>query len=102
MSYQAMFAVFAGLWIGFGVALFGGTVGNPLLASFALLVGVLIWFNFICRVLFLTASWIATGSNSELGLVGAHGDVESAVRGAAAEVHEGRVRRLAAGRGVPE
>jgi len=51
-----------------GAALLGGASNNPLLASFAVLLGVLIWFNFICRVLLLTASWIATGLDRTLGL----------------------------------
>ncbi|MGD9607237.1 MAG: YihY/virulence factor BrkB family protein, partial [Leucobacter sp.] len=46
-----------------GTALLGGASSNPLLASFALLVGLLIWFNLVCRTLLLTASWIATGQD---------------------------------------
>lgn len=45
-----------------------GAGSNPLLASFAVIVGLLVWFNFICRVLLLTSSWIATGLNPQLGL----------------------------------
>lgn len=51
-----------------GTALLGGASNNPLLASFAVLIGLLLWFNFICRALLLTASWIAVGENCELGL----------------------------------
>lgn len=51
-----------------GTAVIGGTTSNPLLATFAVFVGILIWFNFICRVLLLTASWIATGGEKTLGL----------------------------------
>jgi membrane protein len=51
-----------------GAVLLGGSSSNPLLVSFAVLIGVLIWFNFICRVLLLTAAWIATGLDRELGL----------------------------------
>ena len=51
-----------------GVALLGGATRNPLLASFAVLVGLLIWFNLICRALLLTSSWIATGLDRTLGL----------------------------------
>lgn len=51
-----------------GTALLGGATNNPLLASFALLIGLLIWFNLVCRTLLLTASWIATGQDRELGL----------------------------------
>lgn len=48
--------------------LLGGTSSNPLLASFAVIVGLLLWFNFICRVLLLTSAWIATGLDKQLGL----------------------------------
>lgn len=51
-----------------GTALLGGASSNPLLTSFALLIGVLLWFNFICRVLLLTAAWIAAGLDRSLGL----------------------------------
>lgn len=43
-----------------GTLLLGGASSNPLLASFAVFVGLLIWFNLICRTLLLTAAWIAT------------------------------------------
>lgn len=49
-------------------SLLTGAGSNPLLASFAVIVGLLVWFNFICRVLLLTASWIATGQDNTLGL----------------------------------
>lgn len=51
-----------------GSALLGGATKNPLLASFAVLIGLLIWFNLVCKVLLLTASWVATGYDEELGL----------------------------------
>jgi membrane protein len=44
-----------------GSALLGGASRNPLLASFAVIIGLLIWFNLVCQVILLTASWIATG-----------------------------------------
>lgn len=50
-----------------GTALLGGASSNPLLASFAVLVGLLIWFNLICRTLLLTSSWIACGLEPTLG-----------------------------------
>ena len=34
------------------------TSSNPLLASFAVLVGLLIWFNLVCAVILLGASWV--------------------------------------------
>lgn len=44
-----------------GTLLLGAASRNPLLASFAVLIGLLIWFNFICTVILLSASWIAVG-----------------------------------------
>lgn len=44
-----------------GTTLLGGASTNPLLASFAVFVGVLIWFNFVSQVILLTAMWIAIG-----------------------------------------
>ena len=43
-----------------GTALLGGASRNPLLASFAVIIGLLIWFNLICQVILICASWIAT------------------------------------------
>lgn len=51
-----------------GSALLGGASSNPLLATFAVFIGLLLWFNFICRALLLTASWIAAGQDRTLGL----------------------------------
>ncbi|QIM19412.1 YihY/virulence factor BrkB family protein [Leucobacter coleopterorum] len=51
-----------------GTALLGGASSNPLLATFAVIIGLLLWFNFICRALLLTASWIAVGQNPEFGM----------------------------------
>ena len=39
----------------------GAATKNPLLASFAVFVGLLLWFNLISRVILLSASWIAVG-----------------------------------------
>jgi membrane protein len=39
----------------------GGASRNPLLASFTVFFGLLIWFNLVCRVILLSASWIAVG-----------------------------------------
>jgi membrane protein len=51
-----------------GSALLGGATRNPLLASFALIIGLLIWFNLICQVILLAASWIAVGM-ADAGLI---------------------------------
>jgi membrane protein len=41
-----------------GSALLGGATSNPLIATFATILGVLIFFNFLCMVLLITASWV--------------------------------------------
>lgn len=46
-----------------GGALLGGATNNPLLATFAVIVGLLIWFNLVSTVTLLAASWIAVGMN---------------------------------------
>lgn len=38
-----------------------GAGRNPLVASFAVIIGLLIWFNLVCRVLLISAAWIAVG-----------------------------------------
>jgi membrane protein len=42
-----------------GTSLLGGATSNPLLASFAVIIGLLLWFNLVCQVLVLGAAWIA-------------------------------------------
>jgi membrane protein len=44
-----------------GGLLLGGATRNPLLATFTVFIGLLIWFNLVSRVLLLSASWIAVG-----------------------------------------
>ena len=51
-----------------GTSLLGGASNNPLLASFAVLLGLLIWFNFVCQVIVIAASWVAV-SVADDGLV---------------------------------
>jgi len=46
-----------------GGLLLGGAGSNPLLASFAVIIGLLIWFNLICMVLLLAAAW--TGETAQ-------------------------------------
>ena len=45
-----------------GGVLLGGASANPLLASFAVIIGLLIWFNLIAQVLLLTAAWIGAAA----------------------------------------
>ena len=44
-----------------GNTLLGGATNNPLLKSFAVLIGLLIFFNLVCQVILIAASWIAVG-----------------------------------------
>lgn len=44
-----------------GNTLLGGTRNNPLLASFAIIIGLLIFFNLVCQVILLAAAWISVG-----------------------------------------
>jgi membrane protein len=44
-----------------GSVLLGGATNNPLIASFAVLAGLLIFFNFVCQIILIAASWIHTG-----------------------------------------
>ncbi len=53
-----------------GTTLLGGASRNPLLASFAVIIGLLIWFNLICRVILYAASWIAVGMSDRGETVG--------------------------------
>lgn len=48
-----------------GTSLLGGATNNPLLASFAVLLGLLIWFNFACQTILIAASWIAVSVADE-------------------------------------
>lgn len=45
----------------FSAAIIGGVSSNPLLKSFAVILGLLIFFNFVCQVILLGASWISVG-----------------------------------------
>jgi uncharacterized BrkB/YihY/UPF0761 family membrane protein len=118
LAYQAIFAVFAAVWVGFSIiglvakiltlavmfaldtvilgaffrvlsdvkipwrrlrsgalvgaaalgilkvaggSLLGVSKNNPLLATFAVILGLLIFFNFVCQVILISASWIKVG-----------------------------------------
>lgn len=56
-----------------------GASKNPLLASFVVFVALLIWFNLICRVILLAASWIAVGM-ADRGVSGKDPEVARADR----------------------
>jgi membrane protein len=42
-------------------AVIAGASRNPLLATFAVFIGLMLWFNLVSRVILLSASWIAVG-----------------------------------------
>jgi membrane protein len=44
-----------------GTGLLGGARHNPVIGAFATLVGVLIYFNFVCQVILISASWVDVG-----------------------------------------
>ncbi len=50
----------AGLTILSGFLL-GGASNNPLIASFAVIAGLLIYYNFVCQVILVGAAWMAVG-----------------------------------------
>jgi len=41
-----------------GSLLLGGATNNPLLAGFAVIIGLLIWFTLICQVILIAAEWV--------------------------------------------
>lgn len=45
-----------------GTSLLGGATSNPLLAGFAVIIGLLIWFNLICQVILIGAAWISVSA----------------------------------------
>lgn len=44
-----------------GSTLLGVSKNNPLLASFAVILGLLIFFNFVCQVILIAAAWVKVG-----------------------------------------
>ncbi len=55
-------AVALGALQALGSTLLGGASSNPLLASFAVIIGLLIWFNLICQVILIGSAWIAVSA----------------------------------------
>ena len=54
-------AVVLGVLKVLGASLLGGAARNPLLAGFAVIIGLLIWFNLTSTVTLISAAWIAVG-----------------------------------------
>lgn len=82
-------AVLAGLSV-LGGVLLGGATKNPLLATFAVFIGLLLWFSLVSRVILLSASWIAVGM-LDRGLSPRMVTPEQAAAERAAAEHEARV-----------
>jgi membrane protein len=51
----------------FGTVLLSGTMDNKLFASFALVVGLLVWLNLISRVILVSAAWAANDFDTARG-----------------------------------
>ncbi|HWR84620.1 MAG TPA: YihY/virulence factor BrkB family protein [Rhodoglobus sp.] len=45
-----------------GSSLLGGATSNPLLAGFAVIIGLLIWFNLVCQVILIGSAWISVSA----------------------------------------
>jgi membrane protein len=62
LRYLAQGALLGALALGvlkiLGTALLGGATNNPLLAGFAVIIGLLIWFTLICQVILIAACWV--------------------------------------------
>jgi len=41
--------------------LLGGATANPLIASFAVIAGLLLYYNFVCQAILIAAAWMAIG-----------------------------------------
>ncbi|MGV8876419.1 MAG: YihY/virulence factor BrkB family protein [Rhodoglobus sp.] len=71
--------------VALGALKFGGSfllesaTRNPLLVSFAVIIGLLIWFNLICQIIVLGAAWIAVSADdANVDLSGAQRKPEDA------------------------
>lgn len=58
-------AVGLGVLKALGTLLLGGATANPLLAGFAVIIGLLLWFNLICQVILIGAAWISVGADDQ-------------------------------------
>ena len=54
-----------------GGSLLGVSKSNPLLASFAVILGLLIFFNLVCQVILLSASWVSVALDDRQLAIGA-------------------------------
>ena len=75
-----------------GTSVLGGASKNPLLASFVVIIALLLWFNFICRILLFTSSWIVCGTDTTLGLPPKLADKDQAELDRIRAIHSSRYR----------
>jgi membrane protein len=66
-----------------GATIVGGAGKNPLLASFAVILGLLVWFGLICQVILIAATWISVDMAD-------HGQTATAIPGRHGTVPPGR------------
>lgn len=90
-----LFGVLLGALVLAGLSALGGlllgyTSKNPLLATFTVFIGLLLWFNVISKVILLSASWIAVGM-FDSGLSPRLMTAEQRAAEQAAAEHEARV-----------
>ncbi|HZK60392.1 MAG TPA: YihY/virulence factor BrkB family protein [Cryobacterium sp.] len=76
-----------------GGALLGGAGRNPLLATFAVIIGLLLWFNLVSTVTLLAASWIAVGMEDAGLNAGALETEQAASHRKRADAHRARADR---------
>ena len=63
-----------------GTSVVAGAVGrNALLASFAVIVTLLVWVNLVARIVLVSAAWVATPPHPDSGAPGVRGAVTGAV-----------------------
>jgi membrane protein len=48
-----------------GSALLGGSTSNPLIGSFAVIIGLLIWFNLVSQVIMIGAAWVVVSARDQ-------------------------------------
>lgn len=63
-----------------GALVLGGASSNPLLASFAVILGLLIWFALVGQVFLLTAAWIAESAHDAGVRLDPETDADAAAR----------------------
>jgi membrane protein len=88
----------AALTVLFQLGIIGGTNSNPLLGSFVVIIGLLVFFNLICQIILISASWVAVSlADSGIPLVPKRTDIPHTARSATTRPR----LRLRGSRGAP-